>query len=342
MKKVSLKDIAERLNVSKTTVSFVLNGKAKENHISEAMTQKILHYAKEVGYMPNQLAKGLRTGETKILGVMVEDISDPFFSSITRTIEEQAYQKGYKIVYCSTENDPVKTKELLEVYKSRQVDGFIIAPPPGVEQEVQSLLDSGLPLVLFDRYFPNIPTANVVVDNLASAHRAAQHLVFNNYRQIAFITLDSEQNQMQERLTGYMKAMDENEQKHHIRKIPFDMPYSQVVQTIEAYLGQHPFIDAVLFSTSYLADGGLEAIKNLNLRIPHDMGVVVFDDEKLFRLFTPSITAVAQPIKEIASTAVDLLLNQITSGQKQLVNKTTILPATLLERDSSVAALAKP
>ncbi|WP_114782957.1 LacI family DNA-binding transcriptional regulator [Botryobacter ruber] len=340
MKKISLKDIAEQLEVSKTTVSFVLNGKAKENHISESLTQKILKYVEEVGYVPNQLARGLRTGETKVIGVLVEDISDPFFSSIARRIEEEANSKGYKIVYCSTENNADKTKELLEVYKSRQVDGFIIAPPPGIEKEIQALQKSNLPVVLFDRYFPEVATDTVVVENQRSSYNATNHLLHNGYKQIAFITLASEQVQMQDRLQGYKEAMEEQHLAHYIQKIPFDLKPKKITKEIQAFLEQHPNIDAVFFATNYLADSGLEAIQNLGLEMPADIGVVVFDDEKLFRLFRPPITAIAQPIKEIAKSIVSLLLDKLTGAAKKNDYKKVELSTTLYERASSVPVLA--
>ena len=340
MKKISLKDIAEQLEVSKTTVSFVLNGKAKENHISDSLTQKILKYVEEVGYVPNQLARGLRTGETKVIGVLVEDISDPFFSSIARRIEVEANSKGYKIVYCSTENNPEKTKELIEVYKSRQVDGFIIAPPPGIEKEIQALQKSNLPVVLFDRYFPDIATDTVVVENRESSYNATRHLLINGYKNIAFITLSSEQIQMQDRLQGYRAAMEEHQLPQYIQKIPFDEKPKKITKEIQTFLEQHPNIDAVFFATNYLANSGLEAIQNLGLEIPTDIGVVVFDDEKLFHLFRPPITAIAQPIKEIARSIVSLLLDKLTGVEKKNIYKKVHLNTTLFERASSVPVLA--
>ena len=138
--KLTISDIAAALNISKATVSLVLNGKAKQAKISKKMEDKVLQYMEEVGYRPNLFAQGLRTGKTKIIGMLVEDISDPFFSAIARHAEEVAYEKGYKIVYCSTENNTKKTKEMLHMYRGQKIDGYIIAPPPGIEKEVKERL----------------------------------------------------------------------------------------------------------------------------------------------------------------------------------------------------------
>src|SRR5205823_12757554 len=124
------------------------------------MEKKILNHVKKIGYQPNLVAKSLRTGKTKIIGMLVEYISDPFFASIAGVVEEKAYKHGYKIFYSSTENETKKAKALIQILRDRQVDGYIIAPPPGIEEDIQLLKADGFPVVLFDRYFPKLETNN--------------------------------------------------------------------------------------------------------------------------------------------------------------------------------------
>ncbi len=119
-------DIAKELNVSITSVSFILNGKAKEKRISADLADRVLNYAKKVNYSPNHLAKSLRTGKTNLIGLIVEDISNPFFANVARLIEETASQKGFRIIYCSSDNDTHKTSELIRVFHERQVDAYCI------------------------------------------------------------------------------------------------------------------------------------------------------------------------------------------------------------------------
>src|ERR1044071_5908470 len=123
-KKLSIHDLAKQLGVSATTISFVINGKASEKGISEQLEERVRKHIQKVGYKPNLLAQSLRTGKSKIIGMMLEDISDPFFSEIARGVEINAYNHGYKIFYVSTENDTKKTKDLLQVFRDRQVDGY--------------------------------------------------------------------------------------------------------------------------------------------------------------------------------------------------------------------------
>lgn len=334
-KKLSISDIATALNVSKTTVSFVINGKGKDKKISNVMVRRILDYIETVGYHPSEYARALRTGKTNIIVVMIEDVSDPFFSGIARMIEESAYEKGYKIIYSSTENDTKKTKELLKIYRAL-VDGYIIAPPLGIEEEIKSLLADNLPVILFDRFFPSIDTNNVVVNNYKGTYEAIEHFFDRGHKNIAFVTLSSEQIQMQQRLDGYMSVIDEHEAECFIKKIVYHEELDKSVEEIELFLKMNKQLDAVFFSTNYLAEAGLEAIQNLKLKIPEDLGVIVFDDYNFFKLFTPSITAVAQPLREISENIINLLLSNLSDPELHQKKQTIVLPTQLMIRNSTL------
>jgi LacI family transcriptional regulator len=328
-------DIARELNVSITTVSFILNGKAKEKRISDDLTNKVLKYVKKVNYSPNHLAKSLRTGKTNLIGLIVEDISNPFFANVARLIEENAYKRGFRIIYCSSENDTEKTRELIKVFRERQVDAYIITPAEGTENDVKSLLHESFPVILFDRYFPNLNTNYVVVDNSGSTYNAIKHFLDQGYKNIAFVTLLTDQTQMQERLDGYKKAIKENKLKSYIKKIPYHDNSTNYVEPIQSYLSTQSNIDAVFFATNYLGISGLEAINKLGRKIPSQIGVISFDDHDLFRFHSPSITAVAQPIREMSEQLINILLDNLDGREKVLEEKNITLPASLIIRNSS-------
>src|SRR5690349_20395221 len=210
MKPASIKDIAGKANVSITTVSFILNGKAEQMRISKAVIEKVNAIIKELDFKPNQIARSLRTGNTQTIGLIVEDISNPFFASIARKIEDKAYKKGYKISYSSTENDPVKAKELIEMFKSRQVDAYIIAPVPGIENDIRQLLAERIPVVIFDRNLPDMEVNCVVVDNFNGTYIATKHLIDRGKRNIAFVTVDLHVDQINNRFLGYEKALEDH------------------------------------------------------------------------------------------------------------------------------------
>ncbi len=333
-KKLTIGDIAQQLGISKTTVSFVLNGKAREKLISESLETKILEHIDKVGYRPNQFAQGLRSGKTKIIGMMVEDISDPFFSSVARLIEENAYSRGYKIIYCSTENDTRKTKDLIQIYRTRQVDGYIIAPPPGIEKDINDLIDDNLPVVLFDRTIPDVEANSVVVNNYEGAYDAILHFIQNGYKNIGMVTLESDQVQMMERQEGYVDALKRIKGTPIVKKIVYQDKKENSIKEIENFLSENKQLDAVFFATNYIADNGLESIRNLNLSIPGDIGVIVFDDHNLYRLFTPPITAISQPVKEISEAAINLMLEMLSDDYVPAIQN-VLLKSTLMIRNSA-------
>lgn len=338
-KKVSIKTIAENLNISVTTVSFVLNGKAKEKHISKELTQKVLDYAKAVNYKPNQIAQSLRTGKSQILVVMVEDISNSFFSKLARIIEDIAYEKGYKVIFCSNENDDEKSVELISLFKFRQVDGFIIVPSPGIKSTIEELIEENIPVVLLDRYFAGLDCNSVVIDNEQATYNATNHLIANNFKNIGFVTTDSEQSQMKERLLGYEKAISNAGFGAQVLKIPYNETSDGKAKSfIKTFVEKSKSMDAIFFSTNYLTQAGLEVFKE---NVPHliqDLGIMTFDDNELFKIYSPTISAVAQPLHEISTEVMKLLLPLLKHKDlKEVTTKNILLQAELKIRESSLA-----
>jgi Transcriptional regulators len=330
-KRILISDIAKALGISVTTVSFILNDKAKEKRISEALTKRVLDYVKKVGYKPNELAKSLRTGKTKILGLIIEDISNPFFGNIARLIESKVYEQGYRIIYCSTNNDVEKAKELIQMFYDRQVDGFIITPSDGLEETVKQLQQNNIPVVLFDRYFPSLETDYVGADNFQGAFDASNHLCQQGYKRIGFVSLYSDQTQMKERSDGYMKAMDNNKQQSFIQKIQMDASDEEAMEALREFICENR-LDAVLFSTNYLAISGLKASRKFDFAMP---AVIAFDDHTVFKLVEPSITVVSQPIKDIAENLINILLLRLQGKIK--ATRKMVLPCELKVRESTKA-----
>lgn len=330
-KRILISDIAKALGVSVTTVSFVLNNKAKEKRISDALTKRILNYVEKVGYKPNQLAKSLRTGKTKILGLLVEDIGNPFFANIAKHIEKEAYDKGYHIIYCSIENDDNKAKELIELFYDRQIDGFIITPTENIAPTIQQLLNNNVPLILFDRYLPDIKTNYVVSDNFKASYDASKHLLENaDHKRIGLVSLYSNQTQMRDRVDGYMQAMDEHRHQSFIRKLSLTEPENEAIDKIYEFIEGNQ-LDAVLFATNYLAITALKSAKNKGFKMPK---FVAFDEHTLFNLYDPAITAVSQNITEIARQLIVTLIKQINNKTTEV--KEIIIPCELKVRASSV------
>lgn len=328
MKSVSIKDIATQVGVSTTTVSFVLNGKAKEKRISEDLKNEILRIAEQLNYRPNQVARGLRTGQTHTLGLIIEDISNPFFGNLAKVVEEEADKHGYSVMFCSTDNLEHRASGLLTILKHRQMDGFLITPTPGLREDVQRLVNEHRPLVLIDRYFPGLETSYVAVDNYQGAFDATNYLLGKGCQRIALVTTASTQVQMQNRQRGYIAALAGKgivADEALTLKVGFDLTPQQAVSSISGFITQTK-PDAVFFTTNYLGVYGLESLRTSGIIIPAEMSMVCFDDHDLFRLGKPAVTVVAQPIRDIAIQAVESLISQL-----QLKNDVQTLRKVLLE-----------
>jgi len=334
MNNLSIKDIARLAGVAPSTVSFVINGKEKEGRISTQLAAKIQKIIQKTGYQPNRSAVSLRTGKTNMIGLIVEDISNSFFSQLAKSIEDMAYKIGYKVVYCSTENDNKKGAELIQMLH-KQVDGFIITPSKGMKQAVLKLKKNKKPVVLIDRYFPGVNIPYVLVDNFTAVKNGVNYLVNAGYKNISIITTAVDQVQMQERESGYIQCLKENTLYHptytlHLKFSPSEDSYAN---QIKKFLLKHPKTDAVFFATNYLGIQGLKVLKELGKRIPEDIGVLSFDDHDIFKLYSPAITVINQPIAEMAEKSVEMLTKQM-DGTGAPAQKGILLNAELIVRES--------
>ncbi|WP_164109298.1 MULTISPECIES: LacI family DNA-binding transcriptional regulator [Sphingobacterium] len=326
-KRLSISDIAKNLGVSVTTVSFILNDKAKEKRISEALTKRVLDYVNKVGYKPNQLAKSLRTGKSKTLGLLVEDISNSFFANIADQIEKLAYDFGYHIVYCSMNNDVNRAKELIQLFYDRQIDGFIIAPTEGLTEVIQKLLKNNVPVVLFDRHLEDLETNFVISENHNGAYLGTRFLLEEKRAsRVGLVTINSNQLQMRGRMEGYMEAVDAMGKDMLIKKIVRSQVDEDTILQIRDFI-QDNRLDGVLFATNYLALSGLKAIKRYDLDITK---VVSFDENAVFSLVEPAVSAISQNIHEIARKVVDILINEINGKNQGLVQ--VVVPCEIIAR----------
>lgn len=337
-KRVSLKDIAKKLDVSPTTVSFVLNGKGKEKKISDVVIEKIKKYSEEINYRPNRVAQNLRTGNSKILVFMVEDISNPFFAKIARIIEDLAFKKGYKVLFCSTENNDNKSREFIELFNERMVDGYIIIPSPGIKDDIEALIRDDVPVVLFDRYFPELNTSHVVIDNEKASFRATNHLIQNGYKKIGFVTINVEQNQILNRELGYTTAMEESSLRPNVLKITYGATHTtDAKRAIRDFIDSSD-VDALFFSTNYLTLTGLQVMKESKGNDKsRNIGIVTFDDNDIYEILTPTITVLAQPLKQIAQELMRIMLNNLSRPKNSVRPVIQVeLPAKLIIRESSL------
>lgn len=340
-KRISIKDIAGELGLSTTTVSFVINGKTSS--ISADTVKKVEKLIKERGFNPNSAARMLRTGKSKTIGLIVEDISNYFFGNMAKVIEQEAHRHGYNIFFSSTESDNNTARALIEKMRNSSVDGLIITATQGLGEDLLKLEKDNLPFVLIDRLIPGVGANYVVIDNYKGAYELTKHLLDNGYRKIGFVSITGGMTQMLDRKRGYTDALSGYKAGVSNRNI-LEVQHRSNEKTLAAikkYITANPGIDAIFFSTNYLGVLGIEALQCCRRNIPEDIAVVSFDDNDLFRLMTPGITVAAQPVKELANRSIDMLLSLIKKGQKQGVQTGVVIPPSIIIRQSTPRKISK-
>ena len=335
MKKITIKDIATEAQVSISTVSFVINDKGEKMGISPAVIKKVQQVAEKLNYRPSMIATSLRTGKTRSIGLIVEDISNQFFAHLARVIEDEAKRIDYRVFYCSTGGNDDRSEELIHSLLQANVDGFIVTPTQNLEQSIELLLKLKKPVVLIDRYFPGQRVSHVVMDNYEAANSATKFLINKGCKNIAVVNISSEMVQMKLREDGYRDALKEIE--NYNPSLVLHMDYNTSEETriagIVSFLEKNANIDAVLFLTNYIALAGLQAFREKGIRIPEDVSVISFDDHDSFKLHTPTISVIAQPIEEIAVKSIQLLMSQMTDMEKFEVEK-SLKKGKLIVRES--------
>lgn len=330
-----MKDISRELGISITTISFIVNNKAK-NKISKGVIKKVEDYIEKVGYKPNSSAQSLRTGKSKTIVFMAEDISDPFFSAIAKQMEEIAFKNGYYIIYCSTENDRQRTLELLSLFKDRQVDAFIITPPENFENDLRKLIYEEQQIVMvFDRHFKNFKHHYVVLENFEGAQKAVEGFYEAGRRNIAFVGIESELSPLVERHQGYLKSIE----NFHLTTYALFLKFDQVktpegMVAIRNFLEMHPSIDSILFATNNLAINGLRVIREKHIKIPEDLAIISFDERDVFELYSPPISVIAQPISDLAEELINGTLEILSSKKEGTHFFRKTLPGKLVVRES--------
>lgn len=331
MKKVSLQDISESLNISKSTISIVLNGRGDEKRVSKETQERILKFAKEHNYKANQLARGLSRGKSDTIGLVVPNISDIFYARIARRIERKAEASGYNVVFCSTGERKERESQLIQSMLDRQVDGLIIASSQKNEDDIERLKSNNVPFVLVDRHYPNIETNYVIIDNDGGTSSAVEQLINQGRKRIGLVTLKPGLEAISKRLVGYSRTMEENELKieaNFIQELDYESIDLVMYQVIKKMFEFPSSVDGIVFTTHFLAAAGIRELKKLNIRIPIDLAIVSFGQMSAFDLIEPPVTSVLLPSDEIGDRAVDILLKNMkgeSTGYEKVCLKTNLV-----------------
>lgn len=339
MKKVLLKDIAQAAGVSVALVSYVLNGKGKSNRVNAETQRQVIQIAGELGYRPNGIARSLRSGKTNTIGVVVSDISNPFFAHVARSVEDAAAHLGYTVLFGSSDESAVKMDTLITSLWSKGVDGLIVVPCESSFPFLDHWIKAGVPMVLFDRSVPGLNVHAVCLNNTGAGEMAAKHLIDSGYKKIAMLAYETDLVNMHDRVSGYQKAMREAGLEKQIQVIQWSMNPNreQVEQDLTRLMSSG--IDAIIFSTNTLAFRSLPFLVQNHAKIPTELGLVCFDESEAFSLFAVPLTYIKQPISDLAQRSLELLLSQIDQSTPSSVEA---LEAELIVQASTQKKVHNP
>ncbi len=324
-------DVAKRAGVAPITVSRVINN---SGYISEETKSRVETAIKELGYVPNTLARGLRSKRTHTLALVVTDITNPYFTSMARGVEDVAGASNYTVIYCNTDESETKEEKYANMLAQRQVDGVLLVPACGNATTIKFLTSNGIAVVVLDRQISNVDADFVRSDSENGARQLTRLLIDLGHKRIAIVTGPENVSTAVDRVTGYKQALDEaglseNEQVYYgsfNQQTGYDSTRLAMMQLAKP--------SAILAANNFILIGVVKALRELQLRVPEDVSVVGFDDFPESMLVKPYFTAAVQPAYEMGRLAAELLLQRI-SGELSGECQTIVLPTEIVERESS-------
>ncbi len=302
-------DVARAAEVSVATVSAVVNGTGV---VSSRLTERIEEAIRAIGYKRNTIARSLKIGTTRTIGLMVADITNPFFTDVVAVIQTMLLRAGYAVMLCCSDENAATQDDQIRLLLGRMVDGLIIAPT-GNDANLKPILDeANVPVVLIDRWCDDIETDAVVLDNTHAAFEATRYLIELGHRRIGYVSGSLDTSTGRERLAGYRDALkasgidadDELVRPGHFREAEAHQAALQLLSL--------PELPTAIFSANNLmVIGVMKAIRDLGLACPEDVSVACFDDFPWSAVFRPQLTTMTQPVQEIGEKAAGLLLGRL-------------------------------
>ncbi len=328
---VNIRDVAKRAGVSAITVSRVINNSGVVN---SATRERVNRAIEELGYVPNSLAKSFRSKQTCLIALVLSDITNPFWTTAARGVEDIAAKNGFHVILCNTDENPEKEANYINVLLQRRVDGIIIAATINDKNRFLMLKRHALPCVLLDRRVDGFKCDTVVSDGREGARKMTEHLIGLGYRRIAIVAGPAAISTAQERVEGYCQALEENQVPLEAGLIVRDT-YQQDsgYESVKQLLKQERRPEAIFAGNNFIAVGALHAIRELGLRIPADVALAGFDDIPQGSLISPALTVVSQPAYDMGVAAAEALIARV-SGRYRGKAREIVLATDIIIRES--------
>jgi LacI family transcriptional regulator len=308
--KVTIVEVAKSAGVSPATVSRVVGN---YGYVSEKTRKKVLSAVRELGYRPDTIARSMVTKSTRTIGLVVTDITNPFFAQLARGVEAVTWQNGYTLILANTDEDVAREKAIIMTLQEKRVDAFIIVPASSKDAtHLAELVEAGIPVVLLDRGVKNLVVDTVLVDNEEGAFQAVSHLIDLGHTRIGIILDNLDTSTNEERLAGYRRAISSHglqledglvQSCQYTRQSAYELVYS-MLQPAER--------PTALFTTNnFMTIGAIKAVNECGLNIPRDIALVGFDDLEWNQVNYPQLTVVAQPVVEMGNLAGQRILARL-------------------------------
>ena len=315
-KTVTIADVAKKAGVSTMTVSRAINNKGE---ITEATRQKVLQVAAELSYRPSRIARSLVTRKTMQIGLVVPDITNPFFSQIALGAQNAAWEAGYNLLLLNTMEDLEREEAILDLLEESQVDGVILCSPRLLEAQLENQLTKQAATVLINRPIASEVVGLIHIADEAGAAQAIKHLISGGRKRIALLSGPPHSFSGKNRQKGYVKALEQaGLPVDPTLQCPCD-PTPEGGMLADSLLEKHPEIDALFCYNDLVAVGALQACTALGKRVPQDVAIVGVDDIPVANLINPRLTTLKTPKYEIGLTAVELLLQRLRGQTEQSV-----------------------
>lgn len=327
----TIREVAESAGVSYATVSHVINN---TRVVSQETRERVLAAMSALNYHPNALARSLRQGKTNTIGLVLPDSANPFFAEISRSIEGEAFRKGYSVFLCNTELDTQRELFYVDVLTKKQVDGIIFVAAGDQADSLDYLVLRNLPVVMIDREVPNVDVDAVLTDHQLGGYLATRHLLELGHTRIACIAGPSTITPSAERIIGYRNALEQAGLAYdESLVIRGDYHARSGLEITHAILQIKPRPTAIFALNDLMALGALRAAAEAGCSVPGDLAIVGYDDLELAHFTNPPLTTIAQPKKEIGAQAVRLLIERMS--QKSRPPSRLVLPPELIVRRST-------
>ncbi len=325
-------DVAKRAGVSTMTVSRVINNSGYISHETRGRVERAIA---ELGYIPNTLARSLRFKQTKTIALVLTDITNPFFTTIARGVEDTASEQGFSVIFCNTDESQNEETEYLNVLLQKQVDGVLLVPADCSGESVSFLQERGTPVVVLDRRVDGAHVDVVRGDSEQGGYQLARYLAQLGHTRIAIISGPQHVSTTVDRLAGYHRAMVETGLNTNSNLVYYgQFTQNSGYQLAKEALAAKPRPTAIFAGNNFIAIGAFRALQEAGLRVPDDISMVTFDDLHDMLAMEPFLTVVSQPAYQMGQQATEVLLARL-AGEGPAESQEYVLPVQMIIRKSS-------